>query len=202
MRASASPASTASAHATTIVETVHLDLASQASVRQAARDIAAITTRIDVLINNAGINVHRRQLSPDGIELTFATNHLGPFLLTQLLLPLLLDAAGSGPTGATRVVNVSSGGHHISPMRFSDYNFEGKPLPPDEEPRRGLPDWVHETDDGFPGTLAYGMSKCANILFTVALKERLQQRGIDSFAVDPGGRSLPLCVPGACSTVD
>lgn len=193
-----SPASSASACATTIVETVALDLASQASVRRAARDIAVITNRIDVLINNAGISVHRRQTSPDGIELTFATNHIGPFLLTRLLLPLLLVAAGDGSQGGssnsttTRIVNVSSGGHLISPMRFSDYNFEGKPIPTDEEPRPGMPDYVHETtDDGFPGTVAYAMSKCANVLFTVALKERFRDKGIDSFAVDPGGKSPP-----------
>lgn len=187
-----SPASTASAHgeSSTIVKTVQLDLASHASVRRAAKDIAAITTRIDVLMNNAGISVHTRQLSPDGIELTFATNHLGPFLLTQLLLPLLLAAAGDRPAGSTRVVNVSSGAHYMTPVRFSDYNFEGKPLQPDEVPAPGFPDWVTKTTaDGFPGALAYGMSKCANVLFTVALKERLRERGIDSFAADPGGKS-------------
>ncbi|KAK1769309.1 hypothetical protein QBC33DRAFT_577100 [Phialemonium atrogriseum] len=120
-----SPASTASADGTssTIVETVQLDLASQAS----------------------------------------------------LLLPQLLEAASNGPAGSTRVVNVSSSAHRISPLRFGDYNFEGKPLPQNEKPRAG-----------FPGTVAYAMSKCANVLFTVALKERLRERGIDSFAVDPG----------------
>ncbi|KAH8879406.1 NAD(P)-binding protein [Thozetella sp. PMI_491] len=176
----------------TLVRTVVLDLASQDSVREAARAIALLTTRIDVLLNSAGVNVQRRQLSPEGIELTFATNHVGHFLLVHELLPLLRAAAAArrGGEPATRIVNVSSEGHRISPMRFSDYNFDrdasAADLPADERPRRGLPSSVLETTDGFPSVLVYCMSKCANVLFTVGLKERLLHHGIDSFALDPG----------------
>lgn len=168
----------------TKVVAVVLDLASLASVRQAAEEIAHVTPRLDVLINNAGISVHERRFSPEGIELTFATNHLGPFLLTNLLLPLLRKGASGG--SGVRVVNVSSSGHRISPVRFRDYNFEGRNVPTDQLPRKGLPDWVTETVDGFPGMVAYGMSKTANVLFSVGLKRRL---GIQSFAVDPGSES-------------
>jgi len=174
--------------AQTVVKTVVVDLASQASIREAATKIIALTDRIDVLIHNAGINVKNRQLSPEGIELMFSTNHLGPFLLTQLLLPLLLQSARLSPRGCTRVVNVSSSGHHISPMRFSDYNFEPGVLPPPEEqPQKGLSAWIYEETNGFPSNVAYGVSKCANILFTVGLKRRLLGHGIASFALDPGG---------------
>jgi NAD(P)-dependent dehydrogenase (short-subunit alcohol dehydrogenase family) len=114
-----------------------LDLASQASVRQAATHVSVLTDKIDVLINCAGINVKTRRLSPEGIELQFATNHAGHFLLTVVLLPLIEHAAESGVPGATRIVNVSSAGHAISPMRFSDFNFEpGRLVSPDELPRR------------------------------------------------------------------
>lgn len=75
------------------VRTVVLDLADQASVREAAARVRGLTTSLGVLINNAGVSLSRRRGSVDGIELTLATNHLGPFLLTNLLMPLLLEAA-------------------------------------------------------------------------------------------------------------
>ncbi len=184
----------------TLVRIIVLDLAAQDSVRQAARAIALLTTHIDVLINCAGINVQRRQLSSEGIELTFATNHIGPFLLVQELLPRLRAAAArrSGEP-VTRIVNVASEAHRISPVRFTDYNFEcdagAACLPADERPRRGLPGWVLETTDGFPSVVAYGMSKCANLLFSVGLKEQIRDLGIDSFAVDPGSKSCFLWLP-------
>lgn len=211
--------------AATRVETVELDLASLGSVRAAAATIAGLTDSLDVLVNNAGISVSTRQVSPDGIELTFATNHVGPFLLTSLLLPLLLllplpDAAvkpvqgshlGGGARAARRIVNVSSSGHRISPVRFSDYNFEHvdderddhrdkktqeEPIgiPADELPHKSNPAWVLAAIDGFPGTVAYGASKSANILFTVALKRRLRSQGIESFAVDPGSEFLSILI--------
>lgn len=81
-------------------------------------------------------------------------------------------------------------------MRFSVYNFEnevggpgrgGIELPADERPRMGAPAWtMARSADGFPGTVAYGMSKTANLLFTVALKRRLAGKGVESFAVHPG----------------
>lgn len=166
-----------------------MDLSSQASVRSAARAIASLTKRLDILINNAGISVAHRELSPEGIEISFATNHVGHFLLTTLLTPLLI------PGG--RVVNVSSSAHRISPMRFSDINFDNDvkgprqgqiTVPKEERPHPKNPAWtMAKSDDGFPGMVAYGVSKTANILFTVELKRRLASRGVDSFALHPGG---------------
>lgn len=172
------------------VKTVVVDLGSQASVRAAARAIASLTKRLDIVINNAGISAAaRRQLSPEGIELTFATNHVGHFLLTALLAPLLAPGA--------RVVNVASSAHRISPMRFSDVNFDNDvqgpkqgqiTVPENERPHPRNPAWTMvRGEDGFPGTVAYGVSKTANILFTVELKRRLASRGVDSFALHPGG---------------
>lgn len=196
---SPAPLSDGQGNTKTVVATVLLDLASQASVRQAAKDIAALTDSLDVLINNAGVSLHTRQTSPEGIELTFATNHLGPFLLTTLLLPLLQKGATqSAILGSTRVINVTSSGHAICPIRFSDLNFEGKPIPAEERHSEKLPGWIVEEVDGYPGVLAYAMSKCANVLFTVALRERLlEEYGIDSFTSDPGRES-----PGSRSDHD
>ncbi|KAI1502303.1 hypothetical protein F5X99DRAFT_379763 [Biscogniauxia marginata] len=173
-------------HPTVTIQIVVLNLADQKSVREAAQKIKSLTNRLDVLINNAGVSLSRKQWSPDGIELTLATNHIGPFLLTNMLLPALLETARNSRTGATRIINVSSSAHMISPMRFGDYNFEGKTLPQHEQPRRNLPEYLYETQGGFPGVVAYGASKTANILFTVALNERLRSSGIRSFAVNPG----------------
>lgn len=169
-----------------------MDLSSQASVRSAAREIALLTNHLDILINNAGISVAHKQLSSEGIEITFATNHIGHFLLTILLTPLLLRAS----PGA-RVVNLSSSAHRISPMRFSDINFDNDvdgpkkgqiAVPENERPHPKNPDWTMvRTAEGFPGVVAYGVSKTANILFTVELKRRLASKGVESFALHPGG---------------
>lgn len=177
-----------------MVHAVVIDLASQDSVREAAKRIRGLTSTLHILINNAGVSLSTKQWSPDGVELTFASNHLGPFLLTSLLIPTLFEAARKSQPGTTRIVNVSSSGHFVSPFRFSDYNFEGKPLSPDEQPRRNLPKHIYEESDGFPGVIAYGSSKTANILFSVALNDRLGSKGIRSFAVDPGGKEayIPL----------
>lgn len=175
-----------------MVKTVVVDLSSQASVRSAAKQIVSLTDRLDILINNAGISVAKRQLSSERIEITFATNHVGHFLLTTLLTPLLAQAS----PGA-RVVNVSSSAHRISPMRFSDINFDeyvkgpkqGQiAVPEKERPHPKNPAWtMARSDDGFPGMVAYGVSKTANILFTVELNRRLASKGVQSFALHPGG---------------
>ncbi|KAF3769909.1 NAD(P)-binding protein [Cryphonectria parasitica EP155] len=173
------------------MKTVQVDFLSLASVRSAASEISALTDRLDVLINNAGISTAVLRYSREGFESQFATNHLGPFLLTKLLLPLLLRAS----PGA-RVVNVSSTAQWISPVRFSDINFENEvdgpkkgkiDLPKNERPHSKSPAWtMARSADGFPGTMAYGQSKTANVLFTVALKRRLAGQGIDILALHPG----------------
>ena len=169
------------------VETVVLDLSSQQSIRDASNKIRSLTDKLDILVNNAAAVFYSRLKTAEGIEYQFGVNHVGPFLLTNLLLPLLLNAAGSAPPGATRVVNITSAGHRLSPVRFSDYNIEGKPLPKDEEPFSPLsPMFAKYTEDGYNGTIAYCQSKTANILFSLYLQNHLQKRGITSFALHPG----------------
>lgn len=179
------------------VETVLVDLGSQRSIRRAAADVAALTDKLDILINNAGRVVTSRQATQEGIEQQFGTNHIGPFLLTNLLLPLLRKAAETNPPGATRIVNLSSAGHRLSPVRFSDYNLEGKPVPPEEDHVKPLPGaFAKCTPDGYKPIVAYAQSKSANILFTISLQRHLANHGIASYAVHPGCRlSLLLLHP-------
>jgi NAD(P)-dependent dehydrogenase (short-subunit alcohol dehydrogenase family) len=130
------------------VRVIRLDLGRLASVREAADEIRTACGRLDLLINNAGVMAVPYQRTEDGLELTLATNHLGPFALTGLLLDRLLDTPGS------RVVTVSSIGHRMGAgtMRFDDPMFE-----------RGYRPWD-----------AYYQSKLANLLFTYELQARLE----------------------------
>lgn len=133
------------------------------SVRTAAATISGLVDKIDILINNAGImNVPKYTTNKDGIELQFATNHLGHFVFTKHLLPKIL-AAGAG----ARIINLTSLGHKLGPVRFDDYNFSNG-----------------AEYDGWSG---YGQAKTANILFSVALADKLRDKKIASFAVHPGG---------------
>jgi NAD(P)-dependent dehydrogenase (short-subunit alcohol dehydrogenase family) len=140
------------------VEMMLADLSVQAQVRQLACAIQQRFTRLDVLINNAGALFSRRQLSQDGLEMTFALNHLAYFLLTNLLLDLLRAA------GSARVVNVSSEAHRHAHLDLSDLQGE----------------------HGYSGWRAYAGSKLANILFTYELARRLGQTGVVTNALHPG----------------
>ncbi len=102
--------------------TIVLDLASQQSIRAAAAKIRDTVDRIDVLINNAAVVSSERQETAEGLELQFGVNHIGHFLLTSLLMPLLTKKD-------SRVVNVTSLGYRLSPVRFHDYNFAGRSVP-------------------------------------------------------------------------
>jgi NAD(P)-dependent dehydrogenase (short-subunit alcohol dehydrogenase family) len=102
-------------------------------------------------------------------------------------MPQLLAAAKSNAPGATRVVNLTSLGHRISPVRFSDYNLTGKDVPPEEKNPNPLPPiFQKNSPDGYNGWVAYGQAKTANILFSIALNERLKGKGVASYAVHPG----------------
>ena len=175
---------------------VVLDLASLQSVRQAANEILkdSLVREIHIVVTNAGgmFKSTERELTVDALEIHFGTNHLGHFLLIQLLLPKLLAAAKRNNYGATRIVAISSVASFFSPFRFSDYHFNGdKKLPIDEKPDWRAAARYFNSDavetDGFSPLLAYGQSKTANVLFVVQLNRLLSKQGIYAFAVHPGG---------------
>jgi len=133
------------------------DLASLEQVRGLAERLAGLE-RIDVLINNAGLVLHERRITPDGFEYVFALNHLAPFLLTNLLLPKLTASAPA------RVVTVTSDAHSAANFDLSDPNME-----------RGWESWR-----------SYANSKLANILFTRELARRLDGTGVTANCAHPG----------------
>lgn len=104
---------------------VAIDLANVASVRQAASVVRAQIDHLDILINNAGIMAHPYKKTVDGIESQFASNHVGHFLLTVLLIDKIEAAAKKSSDGA-RIVNLTSDGYQISPARFDDWNFKAR----------------------------------------------------------------------------
>ena len=136
-----------------------LDLASLAAVDAFADRVLAEHDRITLLVNNAGVMATPFSRTADGVERQFGTNHLGHFLLTCRLAPALVAGAPA------RVVNVTSAGHRASDVHWDDPNYE----------RRPYDKWE-----------AYGQSKTANILFTVALERRLGAHGVHGYAVHPG----------------
>ncbi|XP_071370233.1 retinol dehydrogenase 13-like, partial [Centroberyx affinis] len=137
----------------------HLDLASLYSVRQFAKDFLASEERLDILINNAGVMMCPKWLTEDGFETQLAVNHLGHFLLTNLLLPKLKSSAPS------RVVNVSSIAHQGGQIDFDDLFFSRKP---------------------YSALASYRQSKLANVLFTRELARRLTGSGVSAFSLHPG----------------
>ncbi|WP_407571111.1 SDR family oxidoreductase [Deinococcus altitudinis] len=134
------------------------DLSVMSEVRRAAAQFRDQEGRLDVLLNNAGAVVSKRQETPEGIEMTWALNHLNYFLLTQELAGTLKATPGA------RVVSVSSSAHTSGKMRWDDLEF-----------RRGYSSFA-----------AYGQSKLANILFTRELSRRLQGTGVSANALHPG----------------
>jgi NAD(P)-dependent dehydrogenase (short-subunit alcohol dehydrogenase family) len=139
------------------VEVVHCDRANLSSVRTAARAVLSRHGQIDRLINNAGMVSTRHHLSVDGHELTFATNHLGPFLLTRLLLPALSATA--------RVINVASKVHYHARMDL---------------------DSVDDPRARYSSSAAYSRSKLANVLDTFALARQLAGGGVTVNCLHPG----------------
>jgi len=137
---------------------VHCDLAEPDSIDLAAVQIADCWPRIDVLINNAGAYFPRYRTTARGLEMTFAVNHLGPFRLTRMLLPLL-----TGPDA--RIVNVASIAHAQSRLDFTDLQRRSR---------------------RYFGFFAYADSKLCNILFTRALAKRLEGTGVTANSLHPG----------------
>jgi NAD(P)-dependent dehydrogenase (short-subunit alcohol dehydrogenase family) len=140
------------------IEFLQADFSSLAEVRRLAAEVLERTPRIDVLINNAGGIFAKRILSKDGHEMTFAVNHLAPFLLTHLLV----DKLKSG--GQSRIVTTASNAHQRAKIPFDDLQATRK----------------------YAAMSAYGSSKLANILFTRALAKRLQGTAVTATCLHPG----------------
>ena len=134
------------------------DLSAQEEVRRLARDVQDRYAHLDVLVNNVGAVFLRRQESVDGIEMTFALNHLSCFLLTTLLLDTLESSAPA------RIVNVASRAHRQATMNWDDLQFK----------------------EEYSGFRVYGQSKLANLLFTYELARRLEGTGVTVNALHPG----------------
>lgn len=160
------------------VEVFVADLSSQAQVRRVAAELRQALPRLHVLVNNVGGYWDTRHLTVDGLERTFAVNHLAPFLLTNLLVDLLTVSAPA------RVVTVSSGAQAMGRIDLADLQGERS----------------------YSGQRAYSQSKLANVLFTYELARRLRGRGVTANALHPGvvrsafgaedpGRAQRLLVP-------
>jgi len=147
------------AHPDASLEFEPFDLGDLSTVRAGAEAILARHPSISILVNNAGVMFTPEGRTAQGFETQFGTNHLGHFVFTKHLLPALRSAAPS------RVVNLSSAGHGFSDILWDDPNYESRPY------------------DKFE---AYGQSKTANVLFSVALDSRLAGDGVRSNAVHPG----------------
>jgi NAD(P)-dependent dehydrogenase (short-subunit alcohol dehydrogenase family) len=141
------------------------DLALMADTERVARAVTGNTDRVDILINNAGGVTKALTITPEGNENTFASNHLGHFLLTRRLLPLLHTASASSPMGSVRIINMSSAAHHAC---------------------NGL-DWDDlQMIEHYVSGVAYCRVKLANLLFTRELASRLTTAGIVVHAMHPG----------------
>jgi NAD(P)-dependent dehydrogenase (short-subunit alcohol dehydrogenase family) len=140
------------------VDAMTADLSSLDSVRELAHDFKARYKKLHVLVNNAGVFLPKRIPTVDGLETTFATNHLGHFLLTNLLLDELEESAPS------RIINITSSAHRGTEIDFDDLQGEKK----------------------YSGYHAYSQSKLANVLFTYQLAKRLNGTGVTVNCLHPG----------------
>ena len=144
---------------------IRADLSRMADAARAADEIAALTDRVDLLANNAGGMAKAQVMTPEGFEENYAGNHLGPFLLTQRVLPLLRRAAEDQPSGAVRIVNTSSDASEMIPgLNFDDL--------------QNLNKWSTGA--------AYCGAKLANVLHARALAKRLADDGILAYSFHPG----------------
>ena len=161
---------------------VNLDLNSNDSVRKAVEHIKSFTSQLDVLINNAGVMATRNfQLSKDGVESQFASNYLGHFLLTNLLLK-----EGLVKSGGT-ILNVGSLGYQMADVEFDDINFQVCIL--GNTSHRSFINML-KNGSTYNGWKAYGQAKSAQLLGTRGLANRLKGKKIAVLIAHPGGTSL------------
>lgn len=147
------------------VDLIQADLSLLGEAARLADQIAARTDQVDILLNNAGGASDAQVITAEGNEATFAGNHLGHFVLTNKLLPLLTKTAANAAPGATRIINTSSSAHEATPgLNWDDLQMF----------------------EGFVPMAAYCNAKLANVLFTRALAKRLSDSGIVVHAVHPG----------------
>ncbi|PWY71894.1 NAD(P)-binding protein [Aspergillus eucalypticola CBS 122712] len=148
------------------------------------------------------MSIPTRTLTEDGLETTFATNHIGHLLFTNRILSKLIKAASttttttkashSGLAPPTRIINLSSFGHKFSPVRFTDLSFPNLPneLPESERPDLRMTEYLtgnSHADEAYYGLFSYGQSKTANILHAISLNQKLLAKyNIAAFAVHPG----------------
>jgi NAD(P)-dependent dehydrogenase (short-subunit alcohol dehydrogenase family) len=144
------------------LEAVSFDLGSPAAVRRGAEQILARVPALHVLINNAGIFADERVVTDDGIELTFAVNYIGPFLLTELLAPRL--EASATPGAPSRVINVASIAHTRGRIHIDDLTLA----------------------NGWTGYAAYAMSKLAGVMHAITLAENHAPDRLVAYSVHPG----------------
>jgi len=140
---------------------VAFDLGSQAAVRRGAEQVLARVPALHVLVNNAGLFADERVVTDDGVELTFAVNHLAPFLLTELLAPRLEASATAAPS---RVINVSSVAHTRGRIHLDDLTLA----------------------KGWTGYAAYAMSKLAGVMHAITLAERRAADRLVAYSLHPG----------------
>ena len=151
------------------------DLSELESVRQFAGRFRDRVSRLDVLVNNAGVLNEARGVSADGIELTLATNVIGPFLLTNLLIPLLEESAPG------RIINVSSGGMYTQKLRVDDLQSE-----------RGQ----------FDGPKVYARTKRAGVILTELWAEQLAGTGVVVHSMHPGWSDTPAFDPRCLASIN
>jgi NAD(P)-dependent dehydrogenase (short-subunit alcohol dehydrogenase family) len=150
------------------IGTYHVDLSDLVAVRRTIDEMIAREERLDALVNNAGALLTTRQESADGYEMTFATMVLGPFVLTNGLVPLLGRTAAAA--GVARVVNVASGGMYLQPLHLDDLQMEREP---------------------YRGSFAYARAKRASVTLTREWARRLRDRSITVNAMHPGWADTP-----------
>jgi NAD(P)-dependent dehydrogenase (short-subunit alcohol dehydrogenase family) len=140
------------------IDIMLVDVSSMQSVRQFAEAFLKKYKKLHVLINNAGAFFMKREVTPEGFEKTFATNHLGPFLLTNLLLPLITR------THEARIINLASDSHYYGKLNLEDLQMKKH----------------------YGGFRAYAASRLATVFFTQELSQRLEGKGVTVNSVHPG----------------